>query len=75
MYGVLVYTFKIIIGKPNFIDQIRKIIKRYIKIRYNLDVMPQSACLALNPITVSNYGFVFYCTTVGKASDSMTVLT
>ena len=28
-YGDLVYKFKIIVGKPNFSDQIKKIIKRY----------------------------------------------
>ena len=38
------------------------------------DIMRQSACLVLNPITVYNYGFFFNCTPVGKASDSMTAL-
>ena len=42
---------------------------------YYLDIMRQSACLVLNPITVYSYGFLFNCTTVGKASDSMTALT
>ena len=37
-------------------------------------VMRQSACLVLNPITVYSYGFLFNCTTVGQASDSMTAL-
>ena len=32
-------------------------------------------CLVLNPITVYSYGFLFNCTTVGQASDSMTALT
>ena len=40
-----------------------------------LDVMRQSACLALNPITVYSYGFLSNCTRVGQASDSMTALT
>ena len=30
-----------------FSDQFKKIIKRYIKVGYNLDVMRQSACLVL----------------------------
>ena len=42
-YGDLVYKFKRIIGKPNLSDQFKKIIKRYIKVGYNLDVMRQSA--------------------------------
>ena len=53
----------------------KKIVKRYIKIGYNLDIMRQFACLVLNPITVYSYGFLFNCTTVGQASDSMTALT
>ena len=74
-YGDLVYKFKRIVGKPNFSDQFKKIVKRYIRVGYNLDIMRQSACLALNPITVYSYGFLFNCTTVGQASDSMTALT
>ena len=74
-YGDLVYKFKRIVGKPYFSDQFKKIIKRYIKVGYNLGVMRQSACLVLNPITVYSYGFLFNCTTVGQASDSMTSLT
>ena len=38
-YGDLVYTLKRIIGKPNFSDQFKNVIKRYIKVRYSLDVM------------------------------------
>ena len=74
-YGDLVYKFKRIVGKPNFSDQFKKIVKRYIRVRYNLDIMRQSACLVLNPIKVCGYGFLFNCTSVGQASDSMTALT
>ena len=56
-------------------DQFKKIVKRYIRVGYNLDIMRQSACLVLNPITVYSYGFLFNCTTVGQASDFMTALT
>ena len=44
-YGDLVYKFKRIVGKPNFSDQFNKIVKRYIRDGYNLDIMRQSACL------------------------------
>ena len=74
-YGDLVYKFKRIIGKPNFSYQFKKIVKRYIKVGYNLDVMRHSACLDFNLVTVSSYGFLFNCTTVGQASDTMTALT
>ena len=74
-YGDLVYKFKRIVGKPNFSDQFKKIVKRYIRVRYNLDIMRQSVCLVLNPITVYSYDFLLNCTTQGQASDSMTALT
>ena len=74
-YVDLVNKFKRIVGKPNFSYQFKKIIKRYIKVGYNLDVMWQSACLVLNPITVYIYGFLFNCTTVGQVSGSLTALT
>ena len=74
-YGDLVYKFKRIVGKPNFSDQFKKIVKRYIRVGYNLDIMRQSACLVLIPITIYSYGFLFNCTSVGQASESMTALT
>ena len=74
-YGDLVYKFKRIFGKPDFSDQFKKIVKRYIRVGYNLDIMQQSACLVLNPITVYSYGFLFNCMTMGQASDSMMALT
>ena len=51
-YGDLVYKFKRIVGKPNFSDQFKNIVKRYTRVGYNLDIMRQTACLVLNPITV-----------------------
>ena len=72
-YGDLVYKFKRIVGKPNFGDQFEKIVKRYIRVGYNFDIMRQSACLVLNP--VYGYGFLFNCTTVGQPSYSMMALT
>ena len=74
-YGDLVYKFKRIVGQSYLSDQFKKIVKRYIRVGYNLDIMRQSACLVFNPITVYSYGFLFNCTTVGQASDSMVVLT
>ena len=74
-YGDLVYKFKRIVGNPNFSDQFKKIVKRYIRVGYNLDIMRQSACLVLNPITVYSCGFLFNCTMVGQASDCMMALT
>ena len=51
-YGDLVYKFKRNVRKPNLSDQFKRIIKRYVKVGYNLNDMRQSVCLVLNPITV-----------------------
>ena len=72
-YGDLVHKFKRIVCKSNFSDQFNKIIKRCTN-GYYLDIMRQSACLVVNPVTVYNYGFLFNCTTMGKASDSTSAL-
>ena len=69
---VTYYTnLKKIMGKPDFSDQFRKIIMRYKRIGYNLNVMRQSACLVINPITKDGYATLFNCTPVDRASDSM----
>ena len=44
---------------------------RFKRIGYNLNVMRQSACLDINPITVDGYAALFTCTPVDRASDSM----
>ena len=69
--GDLVYKFKKLIGINDFSFQFRKIITRYRRIGYNLNVMRQSACLVFNPIMVDSYAAFFNCTPVGRASDSM----
>ena len=43
-YGDLVYKFRKIIGKSDFPYHFKKIINRYIKIGYNIDVLRQTAC-------------------------------
>ena len=43
----------------------------YIRIGYNINVMRQSACLVINPITVDSFASLYNCTPVGRASDSM----
>ena len=71
VYGDLVYKSKKLIGRNEFSFQFRKIITRYRRIGYNLNVMRQSACLVLYPIMVDNYAAFFNCTPVGRASDPM----
>ena len=68
---VTVYKFKKIRGMTDFSDQFRKIIMRYKRIGYNLNVMRQYACLVINPIKVDGNAELFNCTPVDRASDSM----
>ena len=75
LYGDLVYKLKMIKDMTDFSDQCRKVILRYKRIGYNLNVMRQSACLVINPITVDNSAVQFNCTPVDRASDSMMALT
>ena len=74
-YGDLVYKLKKIVGSNNFSAQFNKIISHYKKIGYNINVLQQTACLVVNPITVGNFAFLFNCTPVGRTSDSMMVPT
>ena len=71
IYGDLVYKLKKNRGMTDFSDQFRKIIMRYKRIGYDLNVMQQSACLVINPITVDGYAAFFNCTPVYRASDPM----
>ena len=66
-YGDLVYKLKKIVG----FDQFRKIIIRYKRIGYNMNVMRQTACLVVNTITINNFADLFNFTPVGRSSDIM----
>ena len=55
----------------DFSDQFRKIIMRYKRIGYNLNVLRQSDYLVINPFTVDGYAALFNCTPVDRASDSL----
>ena len=68
-YGDFVSKVRKIIGKNDFPHHFRKIIVRYKKIGYNIDVLRQTACLIVNPIKVNSFAYLFDCTTVGRASD------
>ena len=65
------YKLKKIVGSNNFSTRFIKIISHYKKIGYSINVLQQTACLVVNPITVGNFAFLFYCTLVGWTSDSI----
>ena len=65
------YKLRKIVGRADFSDQFRKVIMRYKRIGYNINVMRQSAYLVINPIMVDSFASLFNCKPVGRASDSM----
>ena len=68
-YGDLEYKFRKIIGKKDFPYHSKKIIVRYKKIGYNINVMRQTACLVVNPIKDNSFAYLFNCTTGGRTSN------
>ena len=68
-YWDLVYKFRKIIGKNDFPYQFKKIIVRYKKIGYHIDILRQTACLVVNPIKINSFAYLFNCTAVGRALD------
>ena len=70
-YGDLGYKFKKIVGRADIFDQFRNIIICYKRIGYNINIIRESACLVVNPITVNNFVSLFNCTPVVRASHSM----
>ena len=73
-YGDLVYKLKKIVGSNDFSAQFIKINSHYKKIGYKINLLQQTACLVVNPITVVNFAFLFNCTPVGRTSDSIKYL-
>ena len=70
-------SFVIIIEQFTFINGLMflRLEHHYKKIGYNINVLQQTTCLVVNPITAGNFAFLFNCTLVGRTSDSMTVPT
>ena len=70
-YGDLVYKFGGIVGRAGFSDQFRKVVVRYKRIGYGVNIMRRSECLVFGPVAVGDFASLFNCTPVGRASDSM----
>ena len=65
-YGDLVYKFRKITGTNYFPYHFKKVIVRYKKIGYNINVMRQMTCLVVNPFKVNSFAYLFNCMTVGR---------
>ena len=70
-YGDCVYKLRKIVSRTDFSDRFRTVIMFYKRIGYKINVMRQSACLVINPITADSFACLFNCTPGGRASDSM----
>ena len=53
----------------DFFTQFRKVTMRFKRMGYNLNVMRQSRCWAINPIMVDIFAALFNYTPVDRASD------
>ena len=71
-YGDLVYKLKKMIENPNFSDLFKRIVNRFKRVGYTLNIMRQTACLVFIPIMAECYAALFSCTAVVQASDLMT---
>ena len=69
------YTLKNFVSNNIFSVQFIKGISHCLKISDNINLLQQTACLAVDPIIVDNFAFISNCTTPGQRSDSMMVPT
>ena len=58
-------------GRTDFSDLFRKKKIRHKHIGYNSNVMRQSECLVINPITIDSFAALFSCAPMDRAPDSM----
>ena len=69
------YKLKKIVGSNSFSAQFIKIISHYKRVGCGVNVLQQTACLVVNPITVGGFAFLFDCAPVGRTSGSVRVPT
>ena len=74
-YGDLVCGLKRIVGSNNFSAQFIRMVSHCETIGCNINVLQQTACLVVNPITVGKFAFLFNCTRAGRTLDSVVVPT
>ena len=63
------YKSKKTVGSNKFSAKFTKIISFYKTISYTINVLRQTACLVVNPITICNFAFLFNCTPAGRIPD------
>ena len=68
-YGYFGISLENIIGITEFSDHFSKLVICYKRKEYNIDAIKQSACLAVNPVTVDHLDYLFNCTPLSMGSD------
>ena len=71
-YGDFVYVFRKINGNRNYFDLFIRILNRFGRTGYTLDIMRHTPCLDFNPIVVEGYTPLFSCTALCQTLYSMT---
>ena len=66
---VTFYIHSKIVGRANFSDHFKPIIICYKRIGYNMNIMRQSECLVVNPVTVNNFASLFARWWVGRQTQ------
>ena len=56
-------------GSNNFSEQFIKIISHYKKIGYKINILQQTACLVVSPITNGNFAFLLNSMLVGQIKN------
>ena len=59
LYEDLFYKLTKILENPNFSDPFKTVVNLFKKVRYDLNLMRQTACLVFNPIMVDRYNTLF----------------
>ena len=74
-YGDLVYRLRKIVDsgrllpKLIFSVQLKNIVIHYKKTGFDMNILWQTACMAVNQIMIDDFGSRFNCTMVGCSSD------
>ena len=58
-----------------FVGDVIEVMTSAVQINMNSNVLQQTECLVINPITAGNFAFLFNCTLVDPTSDSIMVPT
>ena len=74
-YGGLVCGLKRIVGSGDFSAQFIGMVSHCRGVGCGIGVLRRAACLVVSPVAVCNFAFLFDCTPVGRASDSVMVPT